>query len=102
MRTETSPHSKKVINENWNLSPISSQIYNENRAAELRLLAMRLNGGKKASSSDAGGLAPFNSGGLIWSAKAGDNTSDFLRNVLNSDANLTESVSLLHQSSMEK
>ena len=42
VRVETSPQSKRVVQgENWNLSPISSQIYNDRKAHEFKMMALR-------------------------------------------------------------
>lgn len=55
VRVETSPQSKKVSHrDNWNLSPISSQVYNDAKAAELRAMAMRQNGEITVCNSDYG------------------------------------------------
>ena len=39
-RVETSPQSKKVCHGDWNLSPISSQIYGPEKAEQIRLMAL--------------------------------------------------------------
>ena len=39
-RIETSPQSKKVSQNDWNLSPISSQIYGPEKAEQIRLMAL--------------------------------------------------------------
>ena len=95
VRGDVSPQSK-----NWNLSPISSQIYNDQKAAELRLMALFQSGELVVSKSDQG-VEP---GHRFMQNRAVDNTSDWLRQALNSEANLTEGnqVDLRNQSSIDR